>query len=237
MSDDVMIAVDPHKASNTAAVLDPVTKTLIETARFANSAEGYGRLTAFAARVGAAALGGGRVPRCGPVAGPAAGRGRGSWCWTSPPSWPPGCGADPDRASFTAALESAREQVITARGIEDPGRPGDAGRIGRAVLAGLLPARRARYSARKVKCSTSRYHVRDQGRPELPTRITRVQVTIIAGRSLRGRPCGQSGDNAVAPARLSRWAGLVRPRWPRRGRKPRTSSCALAGRAVSTSVT
>src|SRR5215475_5387635 len=89
-------------------------------------------------------------------------------------------GADPDRASFTAALETAREQVITARGIEDAGSPGDAGRIGRAVLAGLLPARRARYSARKVKCSTSRYHVRDQGRPELPTRITRVQVTIIA---------------------------------------------------------
>jgi transposase len=50
MSDDVMIAVDPHKASNTAAVLDPVTKTLIETARFANTDEGYGRLTAFAAR-------------------------------------------------------------------------------------------------------------------------------------------------------------------------------------------
>ena len=33
-------------------------------------------------------------------------------------------GTDPDRASFTAALETAREQVITARGIEDPGRPG-----------------------------------------------------------------------------------------------------------------
>jgi hypothetical protein len=26
LSDDVMIAMDPHKASNTAAVLDPVTK-------------------------------------------------------------------------------------------------------------------------------------------------------------------------------------------------------------------
>jgi hypothetical protein len=89
-------------------------------------------------------------------------------------------GADPDRASFTAALESAREQVITARGIEDPAAPGDAGRIGRAVLDGLLPARRARYSARKVKCSTSRYHLRDQGRPGLPTRIARVLVTIIA---------------------------------------------------------
>jgi hypothetical protein len=37
LSDDVMIAVDPHTASNTAAVLDPVTKTLIETARFAKA--------------------------------------------------------------------------------------------------------------------------------------------------------------------------------------------------------
>jgi transposase len=50
LSDDVMIAVDPHKASNTAAVLDPVTKTLIETARFANSDEGYARLAGFARR-------------------------------------------------------------------------------------------------------------------------------------------------------------------------------------------
>jgi hypothetical protein len=30
--DDVLIAVDPHKASNTAAVLDPVSKTVIEAA-------------------------------------------------------------------------------------------------------------------------------------------------------------------------------------------------------------
>ena len=50
MDDDVMIAVDPHKASNTAAVLDPVTRTLIETARFANSDEGYARLAGFARR-------------------------------------------------------------------------------------------------------------------------------------------------------------------------------------------
>jgi hypothetical protein len=50
MIGDVMIAVDPHKASNTAAVLDPVTKTMIEVARFANSAEGYGRLMGFARR-------------------------------------------------------------------------------------------------------------------------------------------------------------------------------------------
>ncbi len=50
MSDDVMIAVDPHKASNTAAVLDPVTKTVIESARFANSRQGYRQLSGFAAR-------------------------------------------------------------------------------------------------------------------------------------------------------------------------------------------
>ena len=50
MNDVVMIAVDPHKASNTAAVLDPVTKTLIESARFANTMDGYAQLTAFAAR-------------------------------------------------------------------------------------------------------------------------------------------------------------------------------------------
>jgi len=91
-------------------------------------------------------------------------------------------GTDPDRAGFTAALEAAREQVITARGIEAPADPDDTGRIGRAVVAGLLPARRPRYSARKVKCSTSRYHVRDQDRgqdrPCQSVTITRVQITI-----------------------------------------------------------
>jgi hypothetical protein len=48
LGDDVMIAVDPDKASNTAAVLDPVTKTLIEIARFASSDEGSGQLARLA---------------------------------------------------------------------------------------------------------------------------------------------------------------------------------------------
>jgi hypothetical protein len=93
-------------------------------------------------------------------------------------------GADPDRASFTIALQAARDQITAARGIIDTSHPGDIGRIGRAVLAGLLPARRPRYSARKVKCSTSRYHVRDQDRdqdrPGQSVTITRVQITIVA---------------------------------------------------------
>ena len=50
MSDDVLIAVDPHKASNTAAVLDPVSKTVIEAARFANTIDGYAQLRALTAR-------------------------------------------------------------------------------------------------------------------------------------------------------------------------------------------
>jgi hypothetical protein len=91
-------------------------------------------------------------------------------------------GADPDRASFTIALEAARDQVTAARGVADSADPGDTGRIGSAVLADLLPARRPRYSARKVKCSTSRYHVRDpergQDRPCQSVTITRVQITI-----------------------------------------------------------
>ena len=45
-----MIAVDPHKASNTAAVLDPVSKTVIEAARFANTIDCHVQLTAFASR-------------------------------------------------------------------------------------------------------------------------------------------------------------------------------------------
>ncbi len=47
---DVLISVDPHKASNTLAVLDPVTKTPIDGARFANSTVGYRDLMGFAHR-------------------------------------------------------------------------------------------------------------------------------------------------------------------------------------------
>ena len=50
MRDDVVIAGGPRQAGNTAAVLGPVAKTVIESARFANSQEGYAQLTGFAAR-------------------------------------------------------------------------------------------------------------------------------------------------------------------------------------------
>jgi len=87
-------------------------------------------------------------------------------------------GTNPGRASFTTALEAARDQLTAAAGI-CPGGPADpAGVIGRAVLSTLLPARRPRYSARIVKCSTSRYHQRDHSRPQPPTAITAIGITL-----------------------------------------------------------
>jgi transposase IS4-like protein/DDE family transposase len=87
-------------------------------------------------------------------------------------------GTDPDRASFTTAMEAARDQLTAARGICPDGPVDLPGAIGRAVLASLLPARRPRYSARKVKCATSRYLNRDDGRPAHPTTITAINIAI-----------------------------------------------------------
>jgi len=89
-------------------------------------------------------------------------------------------GLDPDRASFTTALEAARDQLVTAPGIDpDPTTDADRlGTIGYAVLTTLLPARRLRYSNRNVKCSTSRYHARDDGRPALSTNIVAIDIAV-----------------------------------------------------------
>ncbi|HEX2300033.1 MAG TPA: IS4 family transposase, partial [Pseudonocardiaceae bacterium] len=92
-------------------------------------------------------------------------------------------GLDPDRASFTTALQTARDQLTAAAGINpdpdpDPGSTGRLGAIGVAVLATLLPARRARYSNRRVKCSTSRYRAHDDDRPSLPTRIISIDIAV-----------------------------------------------------------
>jgi hypothetical protein len=89
-------------------------------------------------------------------------------------------GLDPDRASFTTALQAARDQLVTAHGIDpDPATAADRlGAIGQAVLATLLPARRLRYSNRNVKCTTSRYHARDDGRPTLSTGILAIDIAV-----------------------------------------------------------
>ncbi len=50
MNDEVIIGIDPHKGSNTAAVIDPVSRAAVEVARFANTADGYGQLRRFTDR-------------------------------------------------------------------------------------------------------------------------------------------------------------------------------------------
>jgi hypothetical protein len=66
-------------------------------------------------------------------------------------------GTDPDRASFSAALQAARDQVIQAAGVIAGESIDLAGTIGRHVLDNLLPARRQRLSPRAVKRPLSRY--------------------------------------------------------------------------------
>ncbi|MGO9725847.1 MAG: IS4 family transposase [Streptosporangiaceae bacterium] len=102
-------------------------------------------------------------------------------------------GTDPDRASFTSALEAAREELTAARGICPSGPADLPGVIGRAVLSTLLPARRTRFSARKVKCATSRYLNRDDGRPSASTAAAiditvRIPPPLSTGRPRRYTP-------------------------------------------------
>jgi Transposase DDE domain len=86
-------------------------------------------------------------------------------------------GTDPDRASFTIALETARETLTAAAGVVTS----DAaltGRIGQAVLDGLLPPRRPRVSTRKVKSPLSRWNKADPHRPRHSTPVTALTITV-----------------------------------------------------------
>lgn len=88
-------------------------------------------------------------------------------------------GTDPDRASFTTALHTARDLLVHADGITDD-TADLVGGIGRAVLADLHPPRRPRTSVRKVKSPLSRYNKKDPYRPERSTQITGLAITIGA---------------------------------------------------------
>jgi hypothetical protein len=69
-------------------------------------------------------------------------------------------GTDPDRVGFTAAAAAARATVIRADGVADQHQPGPPSAFAGVLLAGVLPPRWARISARKVKCVLSRYAAR-----------------------------------------------------------------------------
>ena len=66
-------------------------------------------------------------------------------------------GADPDRASFSVALQAARDQVVQAAAVIAGTVIDLIGTIGRAVLSQPMPSRRLRLSPRAVKRPLSRY--------------------------------------------------------------------------------
>ncbi|MEU4644643.1 IS4 family transposase [Micromonospora sp. NPDC023814] len=66
-------------------------------------------------------------------------------------------GTDPDRASFTIALQTARDQVIRAANVIADTVIDLIGTIGRTVLDQVMPPRRLRVSPRAVKRPLSRY--------------------------------------------------------------------------------
>jgi hypothetical protein len=67
---------------------------------------------------------------------------------------------DPDRASFTIALQTARDQLIQAAGVLAATAIDLVGTIGRHVLDNLLPDRRLRVAPRIVKRAISKYNAR-----------------------------------------------------------------------------
>jgi hypothetical protein len=88
-------------------------------------------------------------------------------------------GTPPDRGSFTIALNTARDQIIHAAGIIATTTIDLTGTIGRAVLAGLLPARRSRTSPRIVKRASSKH--RAQGPTDRNNYRTTITIHILDG--------------------------------------------------------
>jgi Insertion element 4 transposase N-terminal/Transposase DDE domain len=84
-------------------------------------------------------------------------------------------GVDPDRASFTAALNTARDQLIQAAGVIADTVIDLVGRIGRVVLDNLLPPRRPRVNARTVKRAISKYNARG---PNIDRRTYKATLAI-----------------------------------------------------------
>ncbi|MEU4482359.1 IS4 family transposase [Micromonospora sp. NPDC023966] len=69
-------------------------------------------------------------------------------------------GLDPDRASFTTALNTARDQIVHAAGVIADAVIDLVGVIGAQVLANLSPERRLRTKTRMIKRSNSKYQAR-----------------------------------------------------------------------------
>ncbi len=90
-------------------------------------------------------------------------------------------GTDPDRASFTIALQTARDLLIKAQAVIAETVIDLIGAIGRQILTNLMPARRLRVSPRAVKRPLSRYAYKSL-RMDRHTYKATLSIDILAGQ-------------------------------------------------------
>jgi hypothetical protein len=90
-------------------------------------------------------------------------------------------GTDPDRASFSIALQAARDQIIQAANVLAGTVIDLAGVIGRAVLDHPMPTRRLRVSPRAVKRPLSRYAYKSL-RVDRRTYTATISIDILTGQ-------------------------------------------------------
>jgi hypothetical protein len=89
-------------------------------------------------------------------------------------------GVDPDRGSFSVALNTARDQLVLAAGVIAEDVIDLAGVIGRHVLAAIMPARRPRIAPRVVKRAISNYAPKTTtGRIRGPSRNATIEINIL----------------------------------------------------------
>ena len=88
-------------------------------------------------------------------------------------------GIDPDRASFTIALNTARDQLINAANVIADTVIDLIGVIGRQVLAQLMPDRRVRVSPRIVKRAISKHQARGPN-PNRTSYKATLNIDILA---------------------------------------------------------
>ncbi|WP_053208313.1 IS4 family transposase [Jiangella muralis] len=87
---------------------------------------------------------------------------------------------DPDRASFTTALHTARDLLIQATGVIADTVIDLVGTIGRHVLDHLMPDRRLRVSPRIVKRAISKYQARGPNIDRASYKAT-INIDILTG--------------------------------------------------------
>jgi hypothetical protein len=97
-----------------------------------------------------------------------------------------GTGLPADRASFTTALQTARDQIVHAAGIIADTTIDLTGRIGRAVLADPMPARRVRISPRVVKRAISKH--RAKGTIDRTNHQAAITINVLTEPGLTAAP-------------------------------------------------